>query len=146
MSPRIFWQRGMNALDVSVASKFRPPWRRCGRLFSKCWYFSTKLHVVTNQKTVILLFTAGEHLSAASNFKLQRSTPTRGTSEEFPSLVDNCHVVGTVHLHTYWPVVRLPATVGKCDTNQRNRQCVFICQLETCCCVSRTRLYLTSRQ
>ena len=33
-----------------------------------------------------------------------------------------------------------------CNTIQRNRQCLFTYQVQTCCCVPATRIYLTSRQ
>jgi hypothetical protein len=47
--------------------------------------------------------------------------------DKYLSLVDTCHVVGTVHLykHTYWPLMRFLPAVSKCDTSQRNRQRFF---------------------
>jgi hypothetical protein len=33
-------------------------------------------------------------------------------------LVDICHVVGTDHFYKYWPLVRFPPNVGRCDTTQ----------------------------
>ena len=36
-------------------------------------------------------------------------------------LTDTCHVVETVHLYNFWPLVCLLQTVGKCDARQRNR-------------------------
>jgi hypothetical protein len=59
------------------------------------------------------------------------------------SLVDTNHVVGTVHLYIYLPLVPLPPTAGKCGTSQRN-YCLFTDQLQTCCCVPTAGLYLTS--
>ena len=35
----------------------------------------------------------------------------------------------------YWPLVRFPMTVGKCNTNQQNHQCLFTYQVETWCSV-----------
>jgi hypothetical protein len=58
------------------------------------------------------------------------------------SLLDICHVVGTVQLYKYLPL----STVIKCDESQTNHRCQFTCQVEICCCVPTTRLTLTSRQ
>lgn len=41
------------------------------------------------------------------------------------SLVDDCQLVEMLHLRKYWSLVRVPATVGQCDTSQiteRSRQ------------------------
>jgi hypothetical protein len=51
------------------------------------------------------------------------------------SLVDTCHVVGTMHLYEYWPPVYFSVTDCKCDKSLN--------QVETCC-VPMSCLYLTS--
>lgn len=71
--------------------------------------------------------------------------PSTGTSCKHISLVDTRHVVGTVHLQKHWPPVRVSPTVGKCNTSWGYHQSVFAYKIEACC-VSTTRLYLTSRQ
>ena len=66
-----------------------------------------------------------------------------GVSDKHLSLVDTCHVVETVHLHKYWPPVRFPPTVHKCDTIQKNRylykQISFVtsCRLAHCIALGR---------
>jgi hypothetical protein len=62
------------------------------------------------------------------------------------SLVDTCHVVGTVPLYKYWSHFRLALTVGECDTSQTNDRRLFPYVVEACVCFPMIRLYLTSRQ
>ena len=52
--------------------------------------------------------------------------PTTDIFGKHLSLAVTCQVVGTAHMHKYWPLVRFPPTADKCDTGQRNRQCLFI--------------------
>jgi hypothetical protein len=40
---------------------------------------------------------------------------TSGICDKHLSLDGTCHVVGTVHLYRYWPLVRFPPTVCMCD-------------------------------
>jgi hypothetical protein len=39
----------------------------------------------------------------------------------------------TLNLYKYRPLVRFSPTVGKCNTSERNRQCLFTYQVQTCC-------------
>jgi hypothetical protein len=50
---------------------------------------------------------------------------TPGMLDKQLSLMDTCHVVGTVHLCKYRSPVRLRTTVGKRKTSHRNHQCLF---------------------
>lgn len=59
--------------------------------------------------------------------------------------MDTNHVVRTMHLHKYVPLVRFSRTVSKCGTSQMNDKYLFIDHVETCCCVPTPGLYLTSR-
>lgn len=46
------------------------------------------------------------------------------------SLVDTCHVAGTMYLYKYWPR-SFPPSVGKYDTSQRNPNFLFTYEVET---------------
>jgi len=46
--------------------------------------------------------------------------PKTGVFYILSLLTDTCHILETVHLYRYWPLVHLLQTVGKCDARQRN--------------------------
>jgi len=66
---------------------------------------------------------------------------TPGMLDRHLSLMGTCYVVGAVHLCKYRPPVRLQTIVGKRKTSHRNRQCLFVCQIENYFCFSTTRCY-----
>ena len=45
----------------------------------------------------------------------KRCVPTTGRFDKHYSLVDACHVMGTVHLHKYWALVCFSLMVSKYD-------------------------------
>lgn len=50
------------------------------------------------------------------------------------ALADICHIVGTLHLCTYWLLVHFP-TVSKCDTSRKNPHLLLAYKVKACCCI-----------
>jgi hypothetical protein len=48
---------------------------------------------------------------------------TSGTSDKHLPPVHTCHLVRTLHLHTYWTLVHFPPTVSKREPTQKDHQC-----------------------
>ena len=67
-----------------------------------------------------------------------------GIFDEYLSLVYTCHVVWTVRMCSYLPLVHFSPPVSTCDAYQRNQQCLFTYCVESCCVP--VTLYLTSRE
>jgi len=56
--------------------------------------------------------------------------PTTVNFDKHLSLMDTCHVVGTMHFLHYRPPHRFQTTASRCDFGQRNYyQCLFACRV-----------------
>ena len=51
-------------------------------------------------------------LSSSELWTVVSRVLTTGIFDEYAAPVDTCHVVGSVHLYKYWPLVRFPRTIG----------------------------------
>jgi len=49
-----------------------------------------------------------------------------GIDDKHLSVVDICHVVGTVIEYKYWPLVHFPPTVGKCEQVKDITNCLLM--------------------
>jgi hypothetical protein len=56
--------------------------------------------------------------------------PTNANFDKHLSLMDTCHVVGTVYFLKYWPPLRFQTTASRCDFGLRNYyQCLSACRV-----------------
>jgi hypothetical protein len=69
----------------------------------------------------------------AKHWIIKSRYPAAGSFDWCLQLLYNWHVIGTVHLYKYWPLIHFPPTVHKYGTDQSNHKS----------CHASTTLYLT---
>lgn len=68
------------------------------------------LQLASDLDIVVLLSPEQRAILSFELCRLSSRVPTAGIFDEYASLVDTCHVVGTAHFYKYCPPVRFPRT------------------------------------